>query len=202
MDLYTVLKLSNEMENVRKNLMICKEVYYLIMQLCFNNRENEIFVHQFVDTFIEQCRYIPEATQCIIQLITDNEKFLYSFGLAGGSMTNEVQNSIKFTDKHLLEMFEKHRNLSCYTPQFIELLRRIVVYKEEPISMNQEIVLKMLFKDQGVMRRRESLEIISEEEKDIEIESKTSSRKSLDLISRVSLKKGSRKHDILIDIYT
>lgn len=57
---------------------MAKDIYNLLVTLCKNNQTNEEYTFKLIPFFQIHCKYIPEAIDCLISLVSNNEKILYA----------------------------------------------------------------------------------------------------------------------------
>lgn len=55
---------------------MAKDIYLLLITLCKNNSANEEYVFKLIPFFQIQCKYLPEAIDCLIELVSNNERIL------------------------------------------------------------------------------------------------------------------------------
>jgi len=68
-----------EQENLRyieKKIKLCHSIYSLLKNICKNNYENEIYTYNLIPQFLIQCKYIPEAVECVMSIIQENNYIL------------------------------------------------------------------------------------------------------------------------------
>ncbi|KAL4462524.1 hypothetical protein ABPG74_000354 [Tetrahymena malaccensis] len=72
-------KLSNKKDHafyLKEKVNMAKDIYLLLASLCKNNETNEEYTYKLIPFFQIHCKYIPEAIDCIISLVSNNEKIL------------------------------------------------------------------------------------------------------------------------------
>lgn len=57
---------------------MAKDIYILLSTLCKNNPSNEEYTFKLIPFFQIHCKYLPEAIDCLINLVSHNEKILLS----------------------------------------------------------------------------------------------------------------------------
>ena len=63
---------------LKEKVDMAKDIYNLLATLCKNNETNEEYTFKLIPFFQIHCKYIPEAIDCLISLVSNNEKILYA----------------------------------------------------------------------------------------------------------------------------
>jgi len=69
-----------EMYLIEQRIEICKLVYKLIKSICRENQENEFYAYNIIYQFQFHAKYLEEAVDCFISIISKNETILSKIG--------------------------------------------------------------------------------------------------------------------------
>ncbi|EGR32737.1 MIR domain protein [Ichthyophthirius multifiliis] len=71
------IQLNNEyMLYFNEKVQLAIDIYSLLVSICKNNPENQLYTFDLIPYFYIHCKYIPEAIDCVISLISNNETIL------------------------------------------------------------------------------------------------------------------------------
>lgn len=115
-----------------KLLDTIKNIFQLLIKICEQNSETQIYAYSFIEIFQRYVNYIEESTSFISAILDSNHTLLYTISKPPSML---IQNYTK-----LLRI-----NFASRKPHLVQFLQSICVFSDKAIKLTQEKIHEMLF---------------------------------------------------------
>lgn len=119
---------------LEKVTMITEKIYMILIIICKNNSENQVFAYNFIDIYKQHANYYQIATGLILSIVDNNEKLLYSISRPPCSLI-----------QHYTWLLRK--NAQMRKPHLVHFLKCICLYNGDSVKLTQEKIHEHLFEN-------------------------------------------------------